>query len=521
MLGVFALLVVCGTAFGGISKVHAADLVGSGYYVDADQDGTVDHAEYIFDENIDQCIYEAGDWTIDTAGTIGIIAITGIDTSGVESPGTGTCDGTDGRVYLNVTATANITGGAVAPVISYTNQGTDGSLSGVTTAVISNQSHSMTDWVAPAVISTGPADASTGQSRSGDITMTFTEPMTTTFQEGTEFTVSPDPGGFTAVWSAGDTVLTLVSPNFSCYVTYTVTTDALEIGASTGAVTNYLNTAGPVTGDWSFTTGGGCSHTVAETVSVKTTVTLTSPAEGAVLVPGSVEEITWETVSGYGYATLWYSHDNGENYTEIARNVADNGRYLWTVPAQTTEYGRITIESTDLATVVASATSPVFSITDDTSTATSNPEDVSPEDAGEVANGVQPNTYIVGTSFTAVYYVDSAFLRHPFLNEQIYFTWQSDFSAVQQVSDATLAALTIGVPILPKPETMLVKIQSDPSVYAVEVNSENEFSPILKRLDSEATAEILYGSAWATRVIDIPPTLFGRYTMSTEIISAS
>ena len=83
-LCLLAIPVAFGAVFGFAQKTYAADNVTAAYYVDGDDDGTVDHAVFIFDEDIDQCNFEAGDWSINTAGTIGVTAITAINTTGVE-----------------------------------------------------------------------------------------------------------------------------------------------------------------------------------------------------------------------------------------------------------------------------------------------------------------------------------------------------------------------------------------------------------------------------------------------------
>ncbi|MFZ2682054.1 MAG: Ig-like domain-containing protein [Patescibacteria group bacterium] len=514
----FAVVAVLCMAFGITSQALAANTISSAYFVDADFDGTVDHAEFIFDENIDQCTYEAGDWSINTAGTIGITAITGIDTSGVETPGEGTCDGSDGRVYLNVTTTANVTGGATAPTITYTNQGTLGSLSGVTTAQISTQGSALTDWTAPAVVLTNPADGSASHSPTQDLIITFSEPMDTTFVEDTEFDISPDPGAFTAEWSAGNTILTLNGPAFACTTAYTITTDNTAINASAGSSTG-LVTTGPEDGDWSFTTRG-CSGSSIIDSSTSAAIELTAPTESAAFAAGSTQTIAWNTVSSGGFVNIWFSSNNGSTYTKIANQIEDSGQYAWTVPAQATTEGLIRIDMTDLAITLASDTSGSFTITS-TPPATGGAEQPAESPVTEtdevVINGVQPRTYIVGTTFSAVYYIDDQMIRHPFFNEHIYFTWQTDFTAVQRVPDATLALMPMGRPMLPKPGTKLVKIESDPSVYAVDTNPENEFSPLLRKIDSEAMATQLFGSHWASLVLDIPVTLFTKYTLGANL----
>ena len=324
-------------------RALAADTVTGIYYIDADFNGSIDHAVLIFDENIDQCDYEAGDWTIDTAGTINITAITGISTDDPESTGDGACDGTDEYVYIDITTTANITGGATAPEISYTNQGTTGSLSGVTTAEISSISaETVLDGAAPVVLSTSPADDATGVSRTTDFVWTFSEAMVTTFDEGTEFSISPDPGGMTAAFSSGNTVATISLPALACGVEYDVTIDNTEIDASAGASTE-LKTTGPVDGDFSFTvTSSGCSSSPGsggaandsgsgdeEVTEESYEIDLASIADA---MAGDFYTLTWTSSGNFDYVNLYYSTDGGESYMLLAGNTDNDGQYKWTIP---------------------------------------------------------------------------------------------------------------------------------------------------------------------------------------------
>jgi len=117
-----------------IVPVFAANTVSSAEYLDTDNDGSVDHIKLTFDENITQCTYEAGDWTVNTAGDFNI-SITGISAADPEGTGEGDCDGSDAVVYVIVNADAAETGSATDPVISYDNDDTNDSLqdSGVIT----------------------------------------------------------------------------------------------------------------------------------------------------------------------------------------------------------------------------------------------------------------------------------------------------------------------------------------------------------------------------------------------------
>ncbi|MDD4900649.1 MAG: bacterial Ig-like domain-containing protein [Patescibacteria group bacterium] len=112
---------------------------------------------------------------------------------------------------------------------------------------------------------------------------------------------------------------------------------------------------------------------------------------------------------------------------------------------------------------------------------------------------------IAGTS--SVYYLTNG-KRYVFPNEQIYFSWYSDFSGVKTISKTELASYPLGANITIRPGTKLVKITTDPKVWAVAPNGE------LKWISSEATAATLYGADWAKRVIDMPDSFIGDYRVN-------
>lgn len=129
----------------------------------------------------------------------------------------------------------------------------------------------------------------------------------------------------------------------------------------------------------------------------------------------------------------------------------------------------------------------------------------------QVTSSVQSGTYIRGTNFSTVYYIDEDGYRHPFTNAQIFATYDVTFDDVVFVTDATLPELPLGAPMLPKAGTILVKIVSDPRVFVVEADPTNAFRPLLRWIASEEIAISLYGDDWADSVIDVDTALFGRF----------
>ncbi|MCK9361114.1 hypothetical protein M0Q28_02690 [Patescibacteria group bacterium] len=118
---------------------------------------------------------------------------------------------------------------------------------------------------------------------------------------------------------------------------------------------------------------------------------------------------------------------------------------------------------------------------------------------------------LIKASGPAVYYFAADGKRYVFPNEKTYFSWFMDFSSVRTISDTELASILIGGNVTIRPGTKLVKIQTDPKVYAVTLGG------MLHWVESEALATTLYGSAWATRVVDVPDSFFVNYTIGSSV----
>ncbi len=122
-------------------------------------------------------------------------------------------------------------------------------------------------------------------------------------------------------------------------------------------------------------------------------------------------------------------------------------------------------------------------------------------------------TGLVKGSTAAVYYASASGDRYAFPNEKTYRTWYADFSQVQTISDQELARMPLRANVTYRPGVRLVKITTDPKVYAVSRGG------VLRWAQTEAIARALYGSDWATRVDDIPDTFFINYTLGQPITS--
>ena len=119
---------------------------------------------------------------------------------------------------------------------------------------------------------------------------------------------------------------------------------------------------------------------------------------------------------------------------------------------------------------------------------------------------------LIKASGPAVYYYAADAKRYVFPNEKTYFSWYNDFSTVKTITDAELAAVIIGGNITIRPGTKLVKITTDPKVYAVTGRCAQ-----LHWLESETLAQQLYGASWAQRVVDVPDSFFVNYAIGSSV----
>lgn len=134
--------------------------------------------------------------------------------------------------------------------------------------------------------------------------------------------------------------------------------------------------------------------------------------------------------------------------------------------------------------------------------------------AGPADAALPPGT-LIRASQPAVYYLAGDGKRYVFPNERTYATWFADFSRVTAVSDAELAAIPLGGNVTYRPGVKLVKIQTDPKVYAVAGGG------TLRWVQSEAVASALYGAGWAANVDDVPDAFFVNYDIGAPIVTAS
>jgi len=131
------------------------------------------------------------------------------------------------------------------------------------------------------------------------------------------------------------------------------------------------------------------------------------------------------------------------------------------------------------------------------------------------AVSVSSGDLIRGTTFSAVYYMGADGFRYVFPNQKTYGTWYANFDTVKFISDAELAKIQIGGNVTYRPGVRMIKIDSDPNVYAIAAGG------TLRHIGGEAVASALYGSTWNKQIDDMPDGFFSNYKKGTEIINAA
>lgn len=121
-----------------------------------------------------------------------------------------------------------------------------------------------------------------------------------------------------------------------------------------------------------------------------------------------------------------------------------------------------------------------------------------------------PSKLIKGSQ-NAVYYCGVDGKRYVFPNSKTYFSWFEDYSQVTVVSDLELASHLIGGLVTYKPGVKMIKIATDPKVYAVSRGG------VLRWVTTEGVALKLYGTSWNQHIEDVSDAFFSSYKMGADI----
>ena len=131
--------------------------------------------------------------------------------------------------------------------------------------------------------------------------------------------------------------------------------------------------------------------------------------------------------------------------------------------------------------------------------------------AASATDSLPAGTVIKGENLSTLYYIGEDGKRYVFPNSNIFFSWYDDFSEVVEVPLETLYEYPLGGNARYKPGALLVKIQTDPKVYAVGHNGK------LHWIKTEPIARALYGNNWNKLVDDLADSFFTNYEVGDEV----
>lgn len=120
---------------------------------------------------------------------------------------------------------------------------------------------------------------------------------------------------------------------------------------------------------------------------------------------------------------------------------------------------------------------------------------------------------LIKASNPSVYFYGQDSKRHAFPNEKNFFTWYQNYDSITTIKDQELAGIVLGGNITYRPGVKMIKIDSDPKVYAVSQGG------VLRWVKTETVARELYGSDWNTLIDDISPAFFVNYRIGSDIES--
>lgn len=133
------------------------------------------------------------------------------------------------------------------------------------------------------------------------------------------------------------------------------------------------------------------------------------------------------------------------------------------------------------------------------------------------AKAVVANTLVKIDGNSTVYWYAADGRRYVFPNPRTFYSWFSpeDLGRVVTISPQELGSMQIGGNVTYRPGVRLVKVTTDPRVYAVSRYG------TLRWITSEALAQQLYGQNWAQQVDDVPDDYFTNYRVGDPIYTSS
>lgn len=322
------------------------------------------------------------------------------------------------------------------------------------------------------------------------------------YEPGAIIRVDPSDGSKTVVWNSGS------SPN-----------GIIVVGQATAAV-------------------GGLSCP-------QPFVHMERPIGGETFAAGASQHVYWTSAGCQVSAVrLSLSVDGGKTYGRHVADVAaySGGYYPWTVPDDATKTARMRIELLGLggSVLATDASDADFEIVGTAAGETPSSEATTPEGQAPSQEGAEPagsgeydpqkateaasdidadkniaappqpaaacaaGSLIKGNG-KAVYYCGRDGKRYVFPNAKVFASWYAGFGSVVSMTDEELASIPLGGNVTYRPGVRLIKVQTDPKVYAVDGGG------TLRWVSSEAVAAALYGADWNTKIDDVSDAFFADY----------
>ncbi|MBT4857029.1 hypothetical protein HON52_02470 [Candidatus Uhrbacteria bacterium] len=472
-------------------------------YKDLDTDGDIDRLDIVFSETIEVGECEAGDYTIGGADA-GSIAVSACVAST-----------TDLRLTLTNTV-ANTTGPTLTFAYTAAN-GTADSLDDTdANAVVDISAVAIADAAGAVIVSITPADGATDVSRSADVVVVFSEAINT---GSTAYSFDDSPSGLSNAWSVSDTTLTIShSGQFSgsSDITFTTTTANDTTGNA------LIGPAAGVTHPATFTTASASSSsTVYDSVDPSVgSLRVYQPVDSSKTVTSlSIDEkikLTWTTLGPENLVDLSYSLNSGSTYTVIEQYMFNNSTYNWT-PEGVEEGDEIIfkVELNDIANILSTASSAEYLFGEEE-------EVVEEEEAENAKSGVYcTDRFVKYHEFSTVYCVTNIGTRRPFVNSLAYFTWADSFDEIEEIEYEEMVSMSVDGLMLPKPGSVLVKIQSIPYVYMLTEQEGEVLRPQLRWITDEEVAIDLFGADWADYVVDMNPAFFSHFDVGDAVDDAT
>lgn len=129
-----------------------------------------------------------------------------------------------------------------------------------------------------------------------------------------------------------------------------------------------------------------------------------------------------------------------------------------------------------------------------------------------------PISSVVTTKNGSLYWYAKDKKRYVFPNIQTFETWfpkTAEQPTIYKVKPEQLVSLLIGGNVTYRPGVKLIKLKTDPKIYAVSIGGYARWIPDQKII------EAIYGSSWQDKIDEIPDAFFVNYSFKSEIKTPS